>query len=42
MTFAQTFKKYRKNMGYTQQEVAEKLLVTTQAVSKWETGGSQT
>jgi len=38
MTFAQTFKKYRKNMGYTQQEVAEKLLVTTQAVSKWETG----
>ena len=38
MTFAQTFKKYRKSMGYTQQEVAEKLLVTTQAVSKWETG----
>ncbi|MBQ4322465.1 MAG: helix-turn-helix transcriptional regulator [Clostridia bacterium] len=39
MTFGDTFRAYRKRMGYTQEEVAEKLLVTPQAVSKWETGG---
>ena len=38
MTFGQSFKYYRKNMGYTQEEVASRLMVTPQAVSKWEVG----
>ena len=30
----------RKNLGYSQAEFAERLNVSTQAVSKWETGAS--
>ena len=36
--FNQNFKKYRKLAGMTQEEVANYLMVTPQAVSKWETG----
>jgi len=37
--FCDNFKKYRKRVGMTQEEVARMLMVTPQAVSKWETGG---
>ena len=30
----------RKEKGYTQRELAEKLFISDKAVSKWETGGS--
>ena len=36
--FGENFKKYRKRAGLTQEEVAKILMVTPQAVSKWETG----
>lgn len=36
--FCDNFKKYRKLSGMTQEEVAKFLMVTPQAVSKWETG----
>ena len=36
--FSENFKKYRKRTGLTQEEVAKILMVTPQAVSKWETG----
>ncbi len=36
--FCDNLKKYRKNAGMTQEEVARYLMVTPQAVSKWETG----
>ena len=36
--FNENFKKYRKLSGMTQEEVANFLFVTPQAVSKWETG----
>ena len=36
--FCDNFKKYRKLSGMTQDEVARFLMVTPQAVSKWETG----
>ena len=32
----------RKEKGYTQKELAERLLISDKAVSKWETGVSQT
>lgn len=36
--FNENFKKYRKLAGMTQEEVANFLMITPQAVSKWETG----
>ena len=36
--FCDNFKKYRKLSGMTQEEIAKFLMVTPQAVSKWETG----
>lgn len=38
--FAKRFTRVRQDCGYTQQKLAEKLGVTSQAVSKWETGAS--
>ena len=35
-------KKYRKESGFTQEEMANRLGVTTPAVNKWENGVSQT
>lgn len=35
-TFGQKFLKLRKQYGYTQEDIANKLNVTAQAVSKWE------
>lgn len=32
--------KRRKELGYTQQKLADKLNISFQAVSKWENGGS--
>lgn len=37
MSIGQNIKKYRKEMGYTQRELAELIGVSVQAVSKWET-----
>ena len=39
-TFSIQFKKYRKKKGLSQEQVAEMLCVSAQAVSKWETGVS--
>ncbi len=33
-------RKYRKKVGFTQEELAEKLNISRQAVTKWETGSS--
>ena len=38
MTFAEKLKIARENAGLTQKELAEKLNVSTAAVSKWENG----
>ncbi len=37
MTFGQRLKAFRKNEGWTQQDLAEMIGVSTQAISKWET-----
>ena len=39
---AENLKKSRKNSGYSQEEVATKLSITRQSISKWENGVSQT
>jgi transcriptional regulator with XRE-family HTH domain len=39
-TFAQRFARLRKEKGFTQESIAQKLGVSAQAVSKWETGSS--
>ena len=40
MNIAKVIRTYRKEAGLTQEEMANRLGVTTPAVSKWETGGS--
>ena len=40
MNIGSVIKKYRKELGYTQEEVANRLGVTTPAVNKWENGNS--
>lgn len=37
MSIGQNIKKYRKEKGYTQRELADLIGVSVQAVSKWET-----
>lgn len=37
MSIGQNIKKYRKEKGYTQRELAEKIGVSIQSISKWET-----
>ena len=38
MTFAEKLKGYRKQAGLSQEKLAEKLMVSRQAITKWETG----
>ena len=40
MTFSEIIAKYRRELGLTQEGLAQKLGVTNQAVSKWESGQS--
>ncbi|MBQ2405260.1 MAG: helix-turn-helix transcriptional regulator [Lachnospiraceae bacterium] len=40
MTLGNNIKKYRHDLGITQEELAGILCVTRQAVSKWESGAS--
>jgi len=41
-TMGQVIRRLRKEHNLTQEELAEQLNVSNQAVSKWECGGSQT
>lgn len=41
MNIGSVIKKYRKEAGYTQEEMANRLGVTTPAVNKWENGNSK-
>ena len=38
MNIGSVIKKYRKELGYAQEEMANRLGVTTPAVNKWENG----
>ena len=40
MNIGNVIKKYRKESGFTQEELANRLGVTTPAVNKWENGVS--
>lgn len=40
MQFQEKLQKLRKDVGMTQLELAEKLMVSRQAISKWETGSA--
>lgn len=40
MKFHEKLQNLRKNAGMTQLELAEKLMVSRQAISKWETGNA--
>ena len=40
MNIGNVIKKYRKESGFTQEEMANRLGVTTPAVNKWENGNS--
>jgi transcriptional regulator with XRE-family HTH domain len=42
MQIGSVIRKYRKECGLTQEEMAKRLGVTTPAVNKWENGVSQT
>lgn len=42
MIFSEIIVKYRRELGLTQEGLAQRLGVTNQAVSKWESGVSQT
>lgn len=42
MTFAEKLKSLRTKNGYSQEELAEALNVSRQAITKWESGVSQT
>ena len=42
MNIGKNIKEHRISLGITQDELAKKLCVSSQAVSKWETGVSQT
>lgn len=42
MSFAENLKLIRKEQGITQEDLAEMLKVSRQAVSKWEAGVSHT
>lgn len=41
MDIGGVIKKYRKKAGFTQEEMAKRLGVTTPAVNKWENGNSK-
>ena len=40
--FGEKLRNHRKNLGLTQEEVADRMGISAQAVSKWEAGVSQT
>ena len=42
MEFHEKLQQLRKQKGLTQEELAEHLYVSRTAISKWESGGSQT